>query len=384
MDFVRLLSPPESKPQDSFSPSRRPFTPIGSSQSASFGPENTLPPISSSRTKDVMGRLPSPPVTPGTLALQRIDKAYTDQEREDVLLDHGEVHDPILFPSNESRNTVSADHALFPSIESSQDEKVDSKLDAIVRRHMATHMSQFRHAVNKPTREEYLLALSCVPIVSEKYVKNPRKWLQQERRILDERFGGANRVWKRPTGQSFAKLAPAPTTGVKRSNVVNRQSRQSRALPRTPKRTPQAKALDSFDSTSSTPKRVIGMSREDTDFASLPDYSPPLSTLPSNNPKILKADWKGHYMDLSDDPHRHLLSDAEVNLAGTLRLSCATYLCSKRRIFSARLEAFRRGKEFRKTDSQQACKIDVNKASKLWTAYDRVGWFSPEHFRHLL
>jgi len=32
-------------------------------------------------------------------------------------------------------------------------------------------------------------------------------------------------------------------------------------------------------------------------------------------------------------------------------------------------------KDFRKTDAQQACKIDVNKASKLWTAFDKAGWF---------
>ena len=31
--------------------------------------------------------------------------------------------------------------------------------------------------------------------------------------------------------------------------------------------------------------------------------------------------------------------------------------------------------EFRKTDSQKACKIDVNKASKLWSAYEKIGWF---------
>src|SRR4030095_11349090 len=94
--------------------------------------------------------------------------------------------------------------------------------------------------------------------------------------------------------------------------------------------------------------------------------------------KGLKADWKGQMLDLSNDPDRHVLDPAEVGLAATLRLSCATYLCSKRRIFEARLNALRIGKEFRKTDAQQACKIDVNKASKLWTAYEKVGWFQPE------
>ena len=131
---------------------------------------------------------------------------------------------------------------------------------------------------------------------------------------------------------------------------------------------------------SSKAPRALGTNRDDTDYNSLEDLSPPVSTLGSNA-KALKADWKGQMLDLSNDPDRHLLSSAEVNLAATLRLSCATYLCSKRRIFEARVRALNVGKEFRKTDAQQACKIDVNKASKLWTAYDRVGWFKPEHFQ---
>jgi hypothetical protein len=61
-------------------------------------------------------------------------------------------------------------------------------------------------------------------------------------------------------------------------------------------------------------------------------------------------------------------------LAANLRLDAATYLTSKRRMFIARLNCLKISKEFRKTDAQQACKIDVNKASKLWTAFDKVGW----------
>ncbi|KAK8099068.1 SWIRM domain-containing protein [Apiospora kogelbergensis] len=52
-------------------------------------------------------------------------------------------------------------------------------------------------------------------------------------------------------------------------------------------------------------------------------------------------------------------------LAANLRLDCATYLTSKRRMFMKRLNCLRIGKDFGKTDTQQACKINVNKASKL-------------------
>ncbi|KAF2398185.1 hypothetical protein EJ06DRAFT_454274, partial [Trichodelitschia bisporula] len=121
--------------------------------------------------------------------------------------------------------------------------------------------------------------------------------------------------------------------------------------------------------------------RDDVDYNSLKDYAPPVGVL---HPRALKADWKGQALDLSSDPDRGLLVDAEVNLAATLRLSCATYLCSKRRIFMSRVDALRIGKDFRKTDAQQACKIDVNKASKLWTAFERQGWFEPRWFERFV
>ena len=136
---------------------------------------------------------------------------------------------------------------------------------------------------------------------------------------------------------------------------------------------------------SATPDRMPGTKREDVDYNALPDYAPPTSTLPKGNPKILKADWpSSNVLNLANDTDREMLHEAEVSLAGTLRLSCATYLCSKRRIFESRLNALRIGKEFRKTDAQQACKIDVNKASKLWGAYDKVGWFSKDYFTQYL
>ena len=74
-------------------------------------------------------------------------------------------------------------------------------------------------------------------------------------------------------------------------------------------------------------------------------------------------------MDLSDDPDRHLLHPAEVQLASVLRLPCAMYLDSKKRIFAERIYRARRGLPFRRTDSQKACRIDVNKG---YTAVRRL------------
>jgi hypothetical protein len=97
-------------------------------------------------------------------------------------------------------------------------------------------------------------------------------------------------------------------------------------------------------------------------------YCSPLSSLP-DNPNSLRVEWRGVPLDLTDHPH--ILDSDEVMLARNLRLDSATYLTSKRRIFIKRI-----GKEFHKTDAQQACKIDVNNASKLCQAFEKVGWLN--------
>jgi hypothetical protein len=278
------------------------------------------------------------------------------------------VRDPQLFVRNDSTSSIAPDEPLFPQ------EPVD-----VITEHMKS--SSFASLEHKPARQDYELAVSFVSTVYQKYNKNPRAWWNQEREF-DQRYGRPSGVEKRP---ALKKLAPAPSSGPRHKPKMS-IPRVPRA-PRAPKRTPQARILESFDydSVSVSPKPPRPAThRDDTDYASLPDYAPPTDTLPKANTKVLKADWKGQVLDLTNDPDRHMLHEAEVNLAATLRLSCATYLCSKRRIFQARIEALRIGKEFRKTDAQQACKIDVNKASKLWQAYEKVGWFKPEFFVHFL
>jgi len=280
----------------------------------------------------------------------------------------GGVRDPQLFVRSDTNNSIAPDEPLFPQ------EPVD-----VITEHMKS--STFASLQHKPARQDYELAVSFVSTVYQTYNKNPRAWWNQEREF-DQRYGRPSGVEKRP---ALKKLAPAPSGGSRHKPKIS-IPRVPRA-PRAPKRTPQARILDSFDvaSVSVSPKPPrLPTHRDDTDYNLLPDYAPPLDTLPKGNTKVLKADWKGQVLDLSNDLDRHMLHEAEVNLAATLRLSCATYLCSKRRIFQARIDTLRIGKEFRKTDAQQACKIDVNKASKLWQAYEKVGWFKPEFFVRFL
>ncbi|KAJ6127476.1 hypothetical protein N7523_003088 [Penicillium sp. IBT 18751x] len=329
-----LMSPPESKPLESFHQyPKRDSTVMG---------DIKLPPISADRkrTQSEMD-LPSPPVTPYTGNKKR--RSHTSEQIE---RDAAVARDPLLFPRHDS-TAAASDEPLF------------------------------ENKRNKPTRDEYLLALSCVPIVSTQYNRNPAAWAREERDTLERQMVLMNRYRPGDLEAKLKKIAPAPA---RRIGVAPPRVPRIR-VKRTPKSTPKQHALDSFDSPISASKpRALGTNRDDTDFHALKDFSPPLDSL-GGNAKALKADWKGQMLDLSNDPDRHLLSPAELNLASTLRLSCATYLCSKRRIFEARVRALGVGKEFRKTDAQQACKIDVNKASKLWTAYERVGWFKPEYFQ---
>lgn len=117
----------------------------------------------------------------------------------------------------------------------------------------------------------------------------------------------------------------------------------------------------------------------------LPDYSPdPFKTLPENNNKSLKVEWKGSPMDLSQDPLRDQLHPAELVLSQILRLPCDLYLDSKRRLFLEKVHRLKQGLPFRRTDAQKACRIDVNKASRLYAAYEKVGWLNDSGFKKYL
>ncbi|PGH16892.1 hypothetical protein AJ80_05036 [Polytolypa hystricis UAMH7299] len=390
-----LMSPPEAKPYDSFPSSSSSLSPSASDQHQHQHQHQRhhpiLPPPSAlladrKRSQSEMD-LPSPPVTPYVGHKKRRSDDATHVDKDDDL---AATRDPVLFPRDDAsvQAILNDDLPLFGPAQA-------PAAEALVEKHMASHMSRFDNKLNKPTREEYLFALSCVPVVSTKYNQNPGLWARQERDILDRQLAMMNK-YRQPltpttTNGNLKRLAPAPST--RRSHATTAAS-GSRSAPkprarRTPRSTPRERPLDSFEGTTSTasatpkPARVIGTNKDEAHYKDIPDFCPPLSTLRGNT-KGLKADWKGQMLDLSNDPDRSQLDPAEITLAATLRLSCGTYLCSKRRIFEARVHALRIGKEFRKTDAQQACKIDVNKASKLWTAYDKVGWFNPKYFEEYL
>lgn len=149
--------------------------------------------------------------------------------------------------------------------------------------------------------------------------------------------------------------------------------------------TPVRKRLPTNSSTPSTPKRQRTATpiAYNYDYKKIEDFCPSLDTLPANN-KCLKTDWKGQSMDLSTDPLINELHPAEVVLASILRLPCAVYLDSKRRIFQEKVKRMKYNLPFRRTDAQKSCKIDVNKASRLFATFEKVGWFDESHFQKYL
>ncbi|KAI1455521.1 hypothetical protein F4805DRAFT_468707 [Annulohypoxylon moriforme] len=358
LDISNLMSPPEPPRFDSFSQRR---------DSNSMGPT-----ISDVRR---MGPIPplSPPISPASKTVDHPVAAMSPTASP--------VQDPILYPSQDVTNSPQQ-RPLF-----GQDEPTDIR--RIVDEHVNSRPADLFKESTPPNREEYELFLHFSSQVMKLYTKDPKAWLKRERQLLlsDRKAGARNTQFKlQPKPILPAKPQPirketqrAKTTKtakvVKTAQSQHSAPRPIRSYPapgsgQTPRQAPKRLPSETADP---SPRRAVAPNREDKDFESLPDYCPPTNSLPSKA-NSLKVDWKGTPIDLSNDQHRHLLHPDEVSLAANLRLDCATYLTSKRRMFMRRRECLEVGKEFRKTDAQQACKIDVNKASKLWTAFEKVGW----------
>ena len=379
-----LMSPPESKPHDRFTPPRKSNSPPYH-QYPTFDSDRKLAPMGSlqhPQTPVSMTVLPSPPTSPWVNSKAHGQKleglGHSDHEP-------GSLCDPVLYPHAKDAATSIASQPLFP---------VEPPIEDVISNHMKMKVQRVQGKVVQPTHEEYRLVLSCVSNLGKTYNANPGRFLKRTLEDMENQYWRTKRIRGEPgckAGVRPVTIAPSLVASPKQPKKPIKSMAGTNSAPRVrrpPKSSPANKQLSSPHAKLSTLEyRHQPQKRpEDVDYMALPDYAPPLSTLPAGNAKALKADWSStNVLDLSDDPDKHMLHEAEVNLAATLRLSCATYLCSKRRIFEACVTHYLNGKpDFRKTNAQQACKIDVNKASKLWTAYDRVGWFNKTHFQKWL
>ncbi|OWP02678.1 hypothetical protein B2J93_6643 [Marssonina coronariae] len=298
----------------------------------------------------------SPPISPETATVRPQDTSQPTSR------------DPILFPPEHDRPSAQA--SLFaPS------RLVDDHI-------RARELSTFRET-SPPRADEYELALSFKSTVMQSFSANPRAWAQlQLAQLREDKLAQLRHNNQLKNGaRRYPPIAPAHAGAARQVRPAPKPSSKAVAGSRVAKTPRPAKPVHRATTPGGEPAKRVA--REDKDFALLRDLCPPLDTLPCKA-HSLKVDWKGQAIDLSSDPHAHLLHPDERHLAANLRLDCATYLTSKRRIFIKRIEAYRINKEFRKTDAQQACKIDVNKASKLWQAFEKVGWFDPKHIQQHL
>ncbi|KAK2003803.1 SWIRM domain-containing protein [Colletotrichum falcatum] len=351
-DISNLMSPPEPLPYDSFSQVQQNYAPMSSGKHRTHEAAKPSMPM-------------SPPVSP-----------YIT-ESSNVPVPGTPAKDPILYPRDDTASSPTQP-PLFPSTESIEHRR-------IVDRHIVTRPPGLFREGSPPQREDYELALQLKSQVMRLFATKRKSWYEKEREQVraDRKLNHArwNSVVRyqtiAPAKSVLAKASSKPAPAKPRVAATSTNSKSDRIIkpqaPRPVRTSPPTRHIRRVSATPDPARRVVAPNREDRDFAALPDYCPPLSSLPEK-PNSLKVDWKGAPIDLRDDPNVHLLHPDEASLAANLRLDCATYLTSKRRIFVRRLECARVGKEFRKTDAQQACKIDVNKASKLWTAFDKVGW----------
>ncbi|KAI1328230.1 hypothetical protein F5Y16DRAFT_398635 [Xylariaceae sp. FL0255] len=347
-DISNLMSPPEPPRFDSFG--------------QDIMTKSCKP--SMSDVRKVSGPVPplSPPDSPAARADDRIVNLTTG------------ASDPILYPTN----SITTPHSQQPLF--ARDDSIDAR--RIVDDHVSARPAELFKDAPPPKKDDYELALYFQSQLMKQYMANPRSWLIREREqlIADRRAQARNKQQFKlkpilpAKPQPIRKEVQRPKI-VKAPKVTKPISAKPRPIRAGPSPSGLVKSMVRAPSVTPdpSPRRATAPNRVDVEYNALPDYCPPRDSLP-NKANSLKVDWKGTPTDLSDDPDRHLLHPDEVMLASNLRLSCATYLTSKRRIFIRRLECLRVGKEFRRTDAQQACKIDVNKASKLWAAFEKVGW----------
>ncbi|CAK7234327.1 hypothetical protein SBRCBS47491_008910 [Sporothrix bragantina] len=404
LDISLLMSPPDPERIDNFS---KVESNGSTNHTTAFSPTQVGPQAQTHTAGNGSKTLKSEMISPVSLGA------------DDVGLDDtGSAQDPILFPdSTPSLNS----RPLFADNEA-----------AIISNHIAARQPALFRQVSPPHGEDYELAVRIKSQVMQRYLADRHGWLAQQREQLraDNRAAAERRkrlqlpapvsrpVFTQPaprnlsprTSKVQAALQPAQSLSshhgqstlsrlvqdstkrvnkrVSRAPALQRNSLPARIAPHVNGALRQSpgngQSTSRVPGSSPEPRiRTTPPNREDKDFNSLPDYCPSLTTLPERT-NLLRVEWKGTPIDLSRDPFSNLLHPDELVLAAGLRLDCATYLTSKRRIFIRRLECARMPKEFRKTDAQQACNIDVNKASKLWSAYDKVGWLRIEHFRKFL
>lgn len=316
---------------------------------------------------------------------------------------------PTTKNTNDGNPTVAAaphgakDYILFPEIEGVQSPakplfecQLSSEAQHLVSQYITTR--DVPAGVKAPKREDYELFAVFHEVIWTRFFNSNRAgqvaYLKRERAQLREDAKARSKVVSKGSGATPRQVNRAVTKGkllmarpagmaVSSTDVVESATRcrtADKVVKKTTTRPVRVNASHvAHSETNETPpsEKKRAASQADHDFNSIVDYSPPLTSLAPNVMKIPSVS-NAREFEKHELPLLHLLHPDEQKLASNLRLDPALYLTSKRRIFHARLLCFLDKKTFRKTQAQQATFIDVNKASKLHTAFESVGWFNDE------
>jgi hypothetical protein len=370
--IASLMSPPEPKPLEA---TEFPSNPVLSQFRFVDNSTSSCQLSKPKQDSEKMRILPSPPISPATHVEHNISKPDITTQYPEKSNTH---RDPLLYPNE----TPVLSRPLFEANQEQDD--IDRLIEDHIQKVFAPHSVQpkskgyRKRRYELPTRDEYKLMIGCVSKINKLYNANPKAYLKRVREENDENYPLAKKIRGEPQMRPVPILKPKEQRLLQPLLAASSITRDFEG-PKKPK--PKARSLVQQDL--SAPKKAPAKKPDNNNyrFMDIPDYSPSISTLP-NNPKAFgNVDWNsGSPLDLSTDPDKDLLHEAEFQMAQRLRLSCASYLCVKRRIFVGRVNNYIRGKKFTKTDAQSCGRIDVNKASKLWIAYDKVGWFDRKHF----
>ncbi|KAF2755521.1 hypothetical protein EJ05DRAFT_502978 [Pseudovirgaria hyperparasitica] len=361
MSVNMLLSPPEMIKVDSFQ------EPVRKSSSKNPFASRT------STTTYV-----SPPISPYEVSKKDITV--------ELQRDSQSQRDPLLFD-----NDVYVDNSAsrLPLFDSSDSES--ARVESQISQHIAntTHVPESA----RPTRDEYKVlaeatAMFFKQVVTRNFLADQQGWRAQEREI-NKRYT-YHSLTKRP---ALKTLLPATSSAPKSKKIAVAMPRRARVTKPATKPQPvlkERKAPAGVTKPTPAPRKTT-TKINDNRFDAFPDFAPRPDRRFYDDPLIMTktADARDKFKapinqpDL-DDPDRHLLPPAEQHLAAYHRLTCAQYLTQKRRIFIAKVEWLKKGQDFKKTHAQGACKIDVNKASRLWDDFDKAGWFAKENFTQYL
>lgn len=186
----------------------------------------------------------------------------------------------------------------------------------------------------------------------------------------------------RPTSSRGEQTGRSPVLG----EVPALPVKHVHSPPRRPIRnaaTPEAVGNAASKRTRAAPTKKLD-GKIPSQWAELEDFSPPIESLDNAGTELSVVWNNASALNLDSDVDRVHLHPQELKIASKLRLHCNEYLLNKRRIFAAKVRSLQENTVFNKTSAQNATSVDVNKASRLWSAFDGAGWFEPAYFEQWL